>query len=100
MITPVGLSCKESWHNIIDSISGIKSISRFNTSEMPESISKVAGEINISSDSLSLLLNEKKDIRKTDRFIWYGMAATNEAINDAGWKPTSEYDLERTGVLV
>ncbi len=100
MITPVGLSCKESWHNIIDSISGIKSISRFNTSEMPESISKIAGEVNISSDSLSLILNEKKDIRKTDRFIWYGMAATNEAINDAGWEPTSEYDLERTGVLV
>ena len=45
MITPVGLSCKESWDNVINSISGIKKISRFNTEGMPDSVSKVAGEI-------------------------------------------------------
>lgn len=100
MITPVGLSCLESWDNIINSVSGIKNISRFDTHDMVGTVSKVAGEINISGDDLSQFLNEKKDIKKADRFIWYGMAAANEAINDANWKPTSEYDLDRTGVLV
>ncbi len=100
MITPIGLSCMESWDNIINSVSGIKNISRFDTSDMVDTISKVAGEINTSDDYLSQFLNEKKDTKKADRFIWYGMAAANEAINDANWKPTSEYDLDRTGVLV
>lgn len=100
MITPIGLSCMESWDNIINSVSGIKNISRFDTSDMVDTISKVAGEINTSDDYLSQFLNEKKDTKKADRFIWYGMAAANEAINDANWKPASEYGLDRTGVLV
>ncbi len=107
MITPVGLSCKESWDNVINSISGIKKISRFNTEGMPDSVSKVAGEIDFYNKSqedtevyLSSFLNEKKDIRKTDRFIWYSMVAAEEALSDADWKPKDEYNLERTGVLV
>lgn len=100
MITPVGLSCTESWDNIVNSTSGIKGIRRFETRDMQDSVSKVAGEVDVSNEYLSQFLNEKKDIRKADRFIWYGMAAASEAIDDADWKPTSEYDLDRTGVLV
>ena len=38
MITPVGLSCAESWDNIISSVSGIKSISRFDTNDIQDSV--------------------------------------------------------------
>lgn len=100
MVTPLGSSCDKSWYNLINSISGIKNINRFDTKNMPDSLSKVAGEINYENIDVGSFLNEKKDIKKTDKSIWYGMIAANEAIEDACWKPTNEYDLERTGVFI
>jgi 3-oxoacyl-[acyl-carrier-protein] synthase II len=36
------------------------------------------------------------DERKMALFARYAMAAANEALDDAGWKPTKEEDLEAT----
>jgi len=41
-----------------------------------------------------------KDQRKVDDFILYGMAAGQQAIEDSGWKPESEEDRCRTGVMM
>ena len=38
--------------------------------------------------------------RRVDDFILYAMAAADEAIADAGWKPESYEDRVRTGVLI
>jgi len=35
-----------------------------------------------------------------DTFIMFGIAAAQQAIEDAGWTPTEDEDLERTGVLI
>jgi len=43
---------------------------------------------------------DTKDQRKMDEFIVYAIAAAGEAIADAGWKPESEEELERTGVMI
>ena len=43
---------------------------------------------------------EPKESRKVDDFIVYGMAAAEEALADAGWKPTHTDKQERTGVLI
>jgi 3-oxoacyl-[acyl-carrier-protein] synthase II len=32
--------------------------------------------------------------------MWFGVAAAEEALEDAGWRPTEQEDLERTGVLI
>ena len=41
-----------------------------------------------------------KDRRKVDDFILYGMAAAEQAVTDAGWKPEGEEDRMRTGVMI
>ena len=43
---------------------------------------------------------EPKDQRKVDRFILYAVAAARQAIEDAGWTPSDEESLERTGVMI
>ena len=40
------------------------------------------------------------DERKMARFAQYALAAAQQAVNDAGWKPTKEEDLEATGVYI
>ena len=41
-----------------------------------------------------------KDQRKVDRFIVYGMAAGQQAVEDSGWMPDDAESLERTGVMI
>jgi 3-oxoacyl-[acyl-carrier-protein] synthase II len=41
-----------------------------------------------------------KEQRKIDTFILFGLAAAQQAIEDAGWTPDDDESLERTGVLI
>ena len=104
MVTPLGNNVDSSWESIINSKSGIKKISLFDTNDLPDSISKVAGEINVSEEDNNAfnptLYIEKKDIKKMDRFIWFGIAAAEEAIKDSGWQPTSDEEKQNTGVII
>ena len=43
---------------------------------------------------------EPKDRRKIDDFILFGMAAAQQAVQDSGWMPQADADLERTGVMI
>lgn len=104
MVTPLGNNVDNSWKNIIESKSGIKKISLFDVENIPDSISKVAGEINVSEDDNNAfnptLYIEKKDIKKMDRFIWFGIAAAEEAIKDSGWEPNTDEEKQSTGVII
>ena len=41
-----------------------------------------------------------KELRKIDRFIAYGLIASQIAVEDSGWKADTELQKLRTGVLV
>ncbi len=41
-----------------------------------------------------------KDRKRVDDFILFGIAAADEALNDANWHPESDEDKERTGVMM
>ena len=41
-----------------------------------------------------------KDQRKVEPFILFAMAASVQAVEDSGWKPTDEESRERTGVMI
>jgi 3-oxoacyl-[acyl-carrier-protein] synthase II len=43
---------------------------------------------------------EPKELRKIADFILYGIAAADEALNDAGWHPDNEADRCATGVMI
>ena len=45
-------------------------------------------------------LTPLKEARQTALFAQYGLAAAEEALNDAGWKPTKDDDKASTGVCL
>ena len=93
LITPVGIGVKESWKNILNGVSGITNITKFDASDFK---SKVAGEVkNFNPD---LYLNPK-DSRRMDTFIQFGLVAGIEAIKDSGLEVTEE-NAERIGVSI
>ncbi len=104
MVSPLGFGVAHNWSAITAGKSGIKKIEHFDLTDISSHIAGIVprtddpapkdGAFNVN------LFMEAKEQRKTDIFITYGMAAAQEAIEDAGWKPTDEEELNRTGVLI
>ena len=93
LITPVGIGVTESWENIVNGVSGITNISKFDISSFK---SQVAGEVkNFNPD---MYLNAK-DSKRMDTFMQFGLVAGIEAIKDSGLEVTEE-NSERIGISI
>lgn len=104
MISPLAGNVRDSWSRLIQGQSGINKITCCPVEDLP---SQVGGQIMESSDGEFAGADfnptaylEPKEQRKIDRFIILGISAADQAIHDAGWKPTDAESLERTGVLI
>ncbi|MGB0934802.1 MAG: beta-ketoacyl-ACP synthase II [Alphaproteobacteria bacterium] len=100
-VTPLGGDLKTSWQRLVQGESGIRTITEYDTSDMPVSIAGMvplgdASEGKFNADDWML----PKDQRKVDRFILYGIAGGIQAIEDSGWKPEDEEARDRTGVMI
>jgi 3-oxoacyl-[acyl-carrier-protein] synthase II len=94
-LTPLGLTAKTTWNNILKAQSGIGRITNFDPSNF---VAQIAGQIDTSFNPENFI--DPRNIRKMDPFIHYGIAAASEAIADSGWEPSTEEEFDRTGVLL
>ncbi|MBI2561727.1 MAG: beta-ketoacyl-ACP synthase II [candidate division NC10 bacterium] len=92
-VAPNGIGIEGFWRNIVNGVSGIAPITRFDASKHD---TQIAGEVK-GFDPLQWL--EKKEARKMDLFIHYAVAAAQMAYDDSGLKVTDE-NRERIGVFV
>jgi len=96
-VCPVGNTVAESWGNLLAGVSGIDSVTSFDTS--PLSV-KFAGQVK--GFNVADYMPEK-EARHMDRFIHLGLAAADQAIRDAGLPSGEQLDPElatRIGVNV
>ncbi len=93
IVSPVGNSVAEAWANILAGNSGIGPLTAFDTSELPV---KFGGSIR-NFDSTAYI--HRKDAKKMELFIHYGIAAAAQAITDAGLE-VSAANAERIGVAI
>ena len=91
--SPVGLSVKESWANILAGKSGIGPITHFDTTDFSV---RFGGSV-WNFDATNYM--SAKDARRMDPFIHYGIAAAKEAFEDSGFIVTEE-NAERIGVMI
>jgi 3-oxoacyl-[acyl-carrier-protein] synthase II len=92
-VSPLGCGNVKNWDALTSGKSGIGLITRFDATEMPV---KIAGEV---PDFNAELYIDKKEIKKMDLFIQYGLAAAHYAMEDSGLVINDE-NAERVGVLV
>jgi 3-oxoacyl-[acyl-carrier-protein] synthase II len=93
LVTPLGIGTKQSWEAAIAGKSGIGPITRFDAKDLP---CRIAGEVRAFDPGAFM---DKKEARRNDLFIQFGLAATNLALQDAGL-PTDSPLGERAGVIV
>ncbi len=93
MLSPLGNTPEATWENLLLGKSGISNIDHFDTTEYS---TKFAGLV---KDFDAQNYMEKKEARKMDLFIQYGVAAGVQAIKDSAFEVTEE-NAPRIGVAV
>ena len=93
MLSPLGNDPESTWQNLLLGKSGISNITHFDTTEYP---TRFAGLI---KDFDAQDYMARKDAKKMDLFIQYGVAAGVQAIKDSGLE-VSESNAPRIGVAV
>ncbi|MDA0782246.1 MAG: beta-ketoacyl-ACP synthase II [Rickettsiales bacterium] len=101
LVTPLACGVKPTWERIIKGESAIRPIKRYDLSDLPARIGGEVPPISEQEDGFDAdSVMPKKEQRRVDTFILYGMAAAIQAVEDSGWKPTDEEGLQRTGVTI
>ncbi|OZS79104.1 beta-ketoacyl-[acyl-carrier-protein] synthase II [Tetzosporium hominis] len=92
-VTPLGNTATETWQAIKEGKSGVGPLTRLDANHFP---AKVAAEVKDFSIETFI---EKKEARKMDRFTHYALAASIEAMKDAGLE-LDDKTGPRTGVWI
>lgn len=93
LVTPLGTGNDKTWNGLVAGESGIGPITSFDATDYA---CKIAGEV---SDFNAEDWITKKDMRKMDKFIHFGIAAAEIAIKDANLEATEETG-PRIGVTI
>ncbi len=95
MVTALGNDVATTWEGLVAGRSGIRTIEAFDPSRLT---SRVAAEVH-DFDASGVL--DRKELRRTDRYIQFGLVAAREALDQAGLPERFEGDLaDRTGVIL
>lgn len=93
LISPVGVGTQETWDALVRCESGIGPITHFDTSDYG---TKIAGEVEGFDPGVYI---EKKELKKSDRFIHFAIGASQMAVDDAGLV-IDERNRDRVGVVI
>ena len=108
LVTPLGWGVEHSWKNILDGKSGAGQITLFDTEgygctiacEVPGVDGRGGGGPGVPGSFDADQIMSAKDRKRVDDFILFAIAAADEALADANWKPESAEDQEATGVMI
>jgi 3-oxoacyl-[acyl-carrier-protein] synthase II len=92
-ITPLGNTLQDYWTNLINGVSGAGEITLFDASKFRTNF---ACEV---KDFDPTVYMDRKDARKIDRFAQLAIAASDQALRDAGLSKDN-LDPDRTGVIL
>lgn len=93
LLTPVGNEVESSWQSILAGKSGVATVEGFEEAGLSTHFAARVKDFDVSP------YMERKDARKFDRFIQYGISAAAQAITDSGITIT-ESNAHRVGVCL
>lgn len=100
LVSPLGVGVDATWKRLVAGESGVRRITQFDVSDLPAQIagSVPRGEGPDAFDPSAIV--PPKEQRRVEDFMLYAMAASDEAVRQAGLKDLTEEQRNRTGVLI
>ena len=101
MVSPLADGVEATWERLLAGESGAGKIEKFDTSNV---VTNYACEVPLGDGSNGTFnvdaYLERKERRKIDDFILFGLAAAQQAVQDSSWMPEADGERERTGVMI
>ncbi|HEX4635863.1 MAG TPA: beta-ketoacyl-ACP synthase II [Rhizomicrobium sp.] len=101
LVTPLACGVEETWSRLLAGRSGASAITKFRVDDLP---TKIACQVPRGDGSDGTFNPDQwvdlKEQRRMDDFIIYGLAAAKQAVADSGWRPKTDAEKNRTGVLI
>lgn len=100
LVTPLGCGVDFVWHRLLEGASGVRRIDTCDVSDLPAKIAGIvprgdkAGELNLDA------LMPAKERRRMGDFMLYAVAAAREALEHAGYRPSTQAERQRAGVMI
>ena len=95
MVTGLGNDVASTWAGLVAGRSAVRTIASFDPSRLTSQIAAEVHDLDVSR------ILDRKEIRRTDRYIQLGLVAAREALDQAGLPAHFEGELaERTGVIL
>jgi 3-oxoacyl-[acyl-carrier-protein] synthase II len=88
VISPVGNDRETAWSNLLNGVSGIREITKFDASGYEQ---RAAGEVR---DFVATDWMDAKAVRRSEASMHYGVAAAKQAVADSGFEITDENRTE------
>jgi 3-oxoacyl-[acyl-carrier-protein] synthase II len=92
IVSPVGSTVAAAWDNVVNGVSGIAPITRFDVSDFPCRFGGAVKDFNLEK------YLTPKEARRMDEFMHYGIAAGVDAMEDSGID-LEKVDRDRFGVI-
>ena len=92
-VSPLGIGVPALWDGLVAGRSGVRRVQHFDTDNLPV---KIAAEV---PDFDPRQFMDSKSARRMDRFAQFAIAATHEALEDAGLEVTDE-NRERIAIVI
>lgn len=100
-VSPLGAGVATNWKRLIAGQSGVRTNTRFETDGWK---CRIAGLVPSQAEDAEGFdpetVMDPRDLRRTDLFIHYAMAAAREALDQAGWHPESAEDRIRAATVI
>lgn len=93
LVSPLGVGTEATWEGLLATRTGIGPVTRFDATDYP---CQIGGEVHGFDPELYF---PKKDLKKSDTFIHYGMAAAQFAIERSGLE-IDDGNRQRVGVVI
>ncbi len=99
MITPLGVGLASVWQKLLAGESGAGAITHFDASIFP---CRIACEVPRDGDDKFIIDDwvDRREQRRLDMFVIYAIAAAQQAFDDAGWRPQSDEEKNRSGAAI
>lgn len=102
LVSPLGTGVEHVWPRLLAGQSGIRRLPEELVASLP---AKIAGVVPDTAQDEQAgfdanLVASPKEQRKMDRFMLLALAATQEAVTQAGWQPEQQQELQRTATVI
>jgi len=100
LVTPLGCGVEYTWQRLLAGRSGVRRIDTLDVADLP---AKIAGLVPRGTGEGAFDLDQvlpAKERRRMGDFMLYAIAAAREAMRDADYRPRSDLERERAGVLI